>query len=863
MRSPTRRLTTLLALVVAFVLPTQMLAMTSAAAAPVSTKVSVKTSARTLAPGAVVTLSGKVAKAKKRERVYVQRKVGKKWRAVKSVRTNARGVYRVKFKPATGTHSYRVLKKKSKRLKAAKSRTVKLTVRTGPPTRLRITLTTPDGLPAQVLVKGPTTTRAVKPAVGTSTTRTLDVKPGTYTLTAVSSLREGRDHRPTRTTTKVTVPRGATAASAFAWKVTPPVAGLEVTNTTADSVSLAWASKDETEYVLRRSAGDRAPATRDAGTAVYSGTDRSVTDGGLASGTDYSYSLFTLVDGAWQGPVSVTAGTTRAGTGADSAAGFALAPRAVLGDAGDVVTLRSGQVWVRFAASRPAPVLGAGVGLPASAAVPGGYLGTIAEIDPDGRTVRLAPAGLADVFSHYSAEGSYASDPVSMDEITYGDYVPPAPEPGEEPAPAPADPPVEGPAAVRAPSARKAPGPSHRNLKPPAAVKRTLPVRPAAAPNSDLKDCISYNALDLKVGITPTFDATGDFDVDVHSKTVGLWDLAVDVPHAASIDVSSALTVGGLVDVDVAKELSCLLGMDDFYRQIVAYPVPMGIKYSGGLEISAQGKLSLHDWGFDATAGFKAHARIGTEPDFGSEAIHEGNMYAPDVAGEIGLEVAVVGEFTLGPAAGTADAGVIAGAGGRLALLKGAVSGQFGDPARGQERCLEFTLGGEGAVSLDASAWLGPLEANASWEVLGGEWDYIDPLRWPERCIMDSELGDGDIRATLRWSNGTDYDLHVTDPAGETVYYQAPTSASGGELDHDIIPGCSQETADGSYIENINWDDGEAPSGTYHVRVHEYAGCGTGSRTWSLEVYVKGRRVLFESGAGSSQTYSFEVAPRG
>lgn len=854
----TRRLPALLALVIALVLPTQMLALTSAAAAPARTKISVKVSARSVVHGSSVTLSGRVAKASKRERVVVQRKAGRTWRTVNAVKTSRRGAYRATIRPAKGTHVYRVHKKRSRLLAAAKSRTVRVTARTGPPTRLRITLATPDGVPAQVLVKGRTGSRVVKPASGAAATRSIDVLPGTYTLAALPSVHEGRDHRPSAVSTRVVVPRGRTASARVTWKTVAPVAGLEVTGTTTDEISLAWASRNDTEYVLRRAAGDRAPATRDAGVAAYTGTGRSLDDGGLEPGTNYSYSLFTLVDGVWSGPVSATAGTTRAGTSADAAAGFALAPRAVIGTESDVVSLRSGQVWVRFASSRPAPVVGAGVGLPASRTVPGGYLGTIVEIDPDGRTARLAPAGLADVFAHYSAAGTYESDPVTLDEATYGDYVPPAPDPGEQPDPA-----VGSARALRAPAASKPGGTSLRDAPTTAATDQLRRTPSDLESNRNLRECLTYNPLDLKVAISPQIDATGDFDVDVHSKTVGLWDLTVDVPHAASIDVSSALTVGGLVDVDVSKKLSCLLGFDDFYRQVVAYPVPMGVKFSGGLEVAAEGKLSLHDWGFDATAGYAAHARIGTEPDFTSEPIRRGTMYPPEVAGEIGLEVAVVGDFTFGPAAGTRNAGVIAGVGGRIAPLKGAVTGQFGDPARGQERCLEFSIGGDAELRLDAKAWLGPLETENSWVVLSGEWDYMDPMRWPERCVMDAELGDGDIRATLRWSNGTDYDLHVTDPNGDTVYYRRPTSPSGGELDHDIIPGCSEETANGSYVENVNWDNGEAPPGTYSVRVNEYSGCGTGPRTWSLEVWVKGRRVLFRSGAGSSETFTFDIAPRG
>ena len=52
-----------------------------------------------------------------------------------------------------------------------------------------------------------------------------------------------------------------------------------------------------------------------------------------------------------------------------------------------------------------------------------------------------------------------------------------------------------------------------------------------------------------------------------------------------------------------------------------------------------------------------------------------------------------------------------------------------------------------------------------------------------------------DLVVVLSWdTNGTDIDLHVTEPAGEECFYSHKTTASGGALDHDNTTGLGPET---------------------------------------------------------------------
>lgn len=80
-------------------------------------------------------------------------------------------------------------------------------------------------------------------------------------------------------------------------------------------------------------------------------------------------------------------------------------------------------------------------------------------------------------------------------------------------------------------------------------------------------------------------------------------------------------------------------------------------------------------------------------------------------------------------------------------------------------------------------------------------------------CVNVLRLGTGAVQISLSWDTPTDQDLHVTDPAGNIIYYSDPTSATGGQLDRD--------DTDGYGPENIFWAE-EAPDGSYVVQVHDY-----------------------------------------
>jgi hypothetical protein len=110
------------------------------------------------------------------------------------------------------------------------------------------------------------------------------------------------------------------------------------------------------------------------------------------------------------------------------------------------------------------------------------------------------------------------------------------------------------------------------------------------------------------------------------------------------------------------------------------------------------------------------------------------------------------------------------------------------------------------------------------------------------------DLATGDVRVTLTWGDAADLDLVVTDPNGETIYYDSKTSSSGGQLDVDANGGC--DTAITSPAENIVWPD-TGPAGQYLVQVSMFDDCGAGaSHSFVLQVLVGGVPVTIYGADG-------------
>jgi uncharacterized protein YfaP (DUF2135 family) len=119
---------------------------------------------------------------------------------------------------------------------------------------------------------------------------------------------------------------------------------------------------------------------------------------------------------------------------------------------------------------------------------------------------------------------------------------------------------------------------------------------------------------------------------------------------------------------------------------------------------------------------------------------------------------------------------------------------------------------------------------------------------------------DGNPRFNLTFTNpeNVDLDLYVKTPSGAVIYY-GNMQADEGQLDVDCL--CS-DCPDGPN-ENIFWNDGTAPKGTYEYWVEYYDYCTTaGSESnYTVRVIRNGEVLVTKQGtltSGSSAKWTFE-----
>ena len=102
-------------------------------------------------------------------------------------------------------------------------------------------------------------------------------------------------------------------------------------------------------------------------------------------------------------------------------------------------------------------------------------------------------------------------------------------------------------------------------------------------------------------------------------------------------------------------------------------------------------------------------------------------------------------------------------------------------------------------------------------------------------------VGTGDVQVTLAWDADSDVDLHVVGPDGVEIYY-GNRQAGAGELDLDSNADCE---IDGVRNENITWPVGQAPQGTYTVRVNYWSSCGVPQTNYTVRVNNGGAVQIF------------------
>jgi len=99
-----------------------------------------------------------------------------------------------------------------------------------------------------------------------------------------------------------------------------------------------------------------------------------------------------------------------------------------------------------------------------------------------------------------------------------------------------------------------------------------------------------------------------------------------------------------------------------------------------------------------------------------------------------------------------------------------------------------------------------------------------------------TQVGTGDVQVSVSWDTPSDVDLHVVGPDNVEIYW-AHTASTSGNLDLDSKAAC---TIDNVNHENVTWPVGNAPAGTYTVRLDYWASCAVAATNYVVTVKVAG-----------------------
>lgn len=128
----------------------------------------------------------------------------------------------------------------------------------------------------------------------------------------------------------------------------------------------------------------------------------------------------------------------------------------------------------------------------------------------------------------------------------------------------------------------------------------------------------------------------------------------------------------------------------------------------------------------------------------------------------------------------------------------------------------------------------------------------------PEPTIPGLVGQPGDPRFNLQFTNSSDVDLdlYVQIPNGQIIYW-GNSFASNGSLDVDCLCGLCPNGGN----ENIFWDPGTAPSGTYKYWVEYFESCSgsAASSSFTLRVIKNNQIVDTQTGSlsqGKSQVWT-------
>jgi hypothetical protein len=587
---------------------------------------------------------------------------------------------------------------------------------------LAVTIKAPDGVPADVLIKGATELVAAKPPAGTATTVTLSVPAGIYHVEVPAINYGGVRYTGSSGTSLAYVTPGGKASLRATYTADNGARDLHVTTVGQTGFGLTWTAPGAgapsftsaagppggispaipANYFLRRSAGAVAPQQVWQGTNVpVSGT--SATDQGLTPGTQYSYSLFTWNDFHWSGPLTITVST--AAPAGSTNASYVAEPSTLIATAADIVSEATTGTGVQVVLSaQVAPrLLGSAVILPISSALPGGYLGVVDSASADGRTVNLLPGGLSDAFDYYDLSvDSFTTDPNLLT------------------------------AAHTAAPATAAPAATTPQTAVLTAVTKPLSPAAGAAPAGE---SICSGSGSQTVTYSPSLALGGHFKTKLDKYNF----LGASVPTGASLDMALTAKAVGAASVETTGELECGIPLPSLFKMLSVDPVPMALSLEPTAGFSVSGGVEESNIGATVTAGVQVSGTMTLKngASFSGSTTLDASPLTPDVKanGTVGLKLG--GEFILGPGVGTEDAGVIAGVKGEFDPVDASFAAYYPVGNPNFNLCTEAKAAMSAGLSLTAKAWLNnwSFSKDITLSALNGEWDYPgSPWDFPKGC---------------------------------------------------------------------------------------------------------------------------------
>lgn len=578
---------------------------------------------------------------------------------------------------------------------------------------IKVTVNAPDGVPATIALTGKTRQIVAKPPSGTSSSTTLTMPAGAYHVNLPRINFGGVAYVSQLLIPDAVVLPSWTTQLHVTYVAEGGATALHATSISQDSLALAWSAPAGAKFSLRRAAGTVPPAQRTDGVDVPVNGATAV-DHGLKPGTQYSYALFTLIKGCWYGPLTIVAGT--APPAGSSQASYIASPSTLLARASDVASAASTGSGVRLVLQNqvPTPLLGAGVVLPISTTLPGGFLGKVNTISADGHTIGLTGAGLSDAFDFYE---------INVPDFTIGETSP-------------------------------------------ASSPQTKPAGFAKAAAVGV-DCASSGG--QTITFTPQVSLGGHFKTKLDKYSF----FGVDVPVGASVDMGLTATVTGAAAVGTTASYSCDLKSPSLFKTLTTTPVPISVDLTPIAHFTVSGSVRVSNIGLSATAGVQVSGTM----SFKSGASFTGSStvnvvpLTPQVTANGSVALKVGGDLIVGPGAGTPDAGVIAGVEGEFDPIDASFEPRFTASDARFNACVVTKAAFSRTLSLTARAWLGDWDVSKKIDLpaFSGSTPYPGtPFYLPAGCdnlpgggTPDSLLGTGVTKVDDSTSGSSDQWGHV------------------------------------------------------------------------------------------------------